>query len=80
MKKIKRTNRHHKRSRSRTGGIKYDGKIHGIDNVVRVDYKKHQHFHGLFQDTHPDSIVKELNDNWCDPEYIIIAIPRFSVL
>jgi hypothetical protein len=75
MKKIKRTNRHHRRSRSTTGGIKYDGKIHGINNVIRVDYKKHQHFHGLFQDTHPDAIAEELN-KWIDPEWVIIAIPR----
>lgn len=76
--KIKRSNKHHRRSRSKTGGVKYDGNIHGIPNVIRVDYKKHQHFHGLFQDTDPQAIVQELN-KWVDPAWIIIAIPRLII-
>lgn len=74
--KIKRTNKHHRLSRSRTGGVPYNGKIHGIDNVKVVDYKRHQSFHNLFPDTHPKSIVNELNENWVDPNFLIIAVTR----
>jgi len=77
-KKIRRTNKHHRRSRTRTGGVKYDGRINGIPNVIRVDYKKHQHFHGMFQDTHPHAIVEEIN-KWIDPDFVIIALPRVTV-
>ena len=75
-KKIKRTNRHHRLSRSRTNGIPYNGKIFGIDNVQVVDYKKHQSFHHLFQNTHPKAIADELNANWVDPNYVIIAVRK----
>jgi len=74
--KIKRTNRHHRLSRSRSGGIPVNGEVCGIPNVQVVDYKKHQSFHHLFQDTHPVEIVRELNTNWVDPNFVIVAIPR----
>lgn len=75
-KKVRRTNRHHRKSRSRTGGIPFDGDVEGIPNVKVVDYKRHQCFHCLFEDTHPVSIAHELNDKWCDPEYVMVAVPR----
>jgi hypothetical protein len=75
-KKIKRTNRHHRLSRSRSNGNPIDGDICGIPNVQVVDYKRHQSFHHLFQDTHPVSIAKELNQNWVDPNFVIIAVSR----
>ena len=76
MKKIRRTNRHHRLSRSRSGGKPFDGDIFGIPNVQVVDYKRHQAFHCLFHDTHPVAIVNELNTNWVDPNYVVIAVPR----
>jgi hypothetical protein len=75
-KKVKRTNKHHRKSRSRTGGIPFNGEIQGIPNVEMVDYKKHQSFHHLFQDTHPNAIAFELNRWWVDPEYVMVAVPR----
>jgi hypothetical protein len=72
----RRNNRHHRLSRSRTEGKPFDGKIHGIDNVKYVNYKQHQSFHNLFPDTHPQSIVNELNDKWVDPNFIIVAIAK----
>lgn len=75
-KKIRRTNKHHRLSRSRTGGIPYNGEIHGIANVKVVDYKRHQSFHNLFSDTHPVEIARELNRNWLDPNFVMIAVPR----
>lgn len=75
-KTIKRTNIHHRRSRSRTGGKKYNGEILGIPNVIRVDYRKHQSFHHLFPDTHPQAIAEELNTVWIDPAYVMLAVPR----
>lgn len=75
-KKVRRTNKHHRLSRSRTGGKPFDGNIKNIPNVIRVDYKKHQAFHQLFTDTHPMSIAKELNDIWLDPEWQLVAVKR----
>jgi len=72
--RIRRTNLHHRKSRSRTGGVKFNGEINGVPNVQLVDYKRHQAFHCLFQDTHPKAIARELNQYWCDPEYEIVAV------
>jgi hypothetical protein len=74
-KRITRTNRHHRLSRSRTKGRPFEGIINGVPNVKLVDYKQHQAFHKLFPDTHPHFIVQELNDKWLDPHYIVVAIP-----
>jgi hypothetical protein len=75
-KRVKRTNRHHRRSRSRTGGVPMDDWIEGIPNVILVDYKKHNSFHHLFQDTHPVSIARELNERWIDPAYVMLAVSK----
>lgn len=75
-KKVRRTNRHHRLSRSRTGGVPFNGQICGIDNVKMVDYKKHQAFHHMFPDTHPSAVASELNENWIDPNYIMIAVSK----
>jgi hypothetical protein len=75
-KRVIRTNRHHRLSRSRSGGIPFGGEINGVPNVKLVNYKQHQAFHKLFPDTHPHAIVRELNDNWIDPNYVVIAVLR----
>jgi len=74
--KIKRTNRHHRLSRSRTGGKPFDGKINGVSNVAIVDYRQHQAFHTLFPDTYPPQIAMDLNTNWVDPNFVIVAIRK----
>lgn len=72
----RRTNKHHRLSRSRTNGQKFEGVIHGVPNVQMVDYKKHNAFHQLFTSTHPVDIAKELNAWWVDPNYLIVAVPK----
>jgi len=74
--KIKRTNLHHRKSRSRTGGKPYNGNIEDVPNVIRVDWKKHQAFHLLFPDTDPLMIARELNNIWIDPTNMMICIPK----
>ena len=74
--KQRRTNRHHRLSRSRTNGEPFDGNIYGIPNVIVVDYKHHQSFHNLFTDTHPEAVARVLNEQWIDPHYVILAVPR----
>ena len=76
MKKIKRTNHHHRRSRLRTQGHPFNGNIEGVPNVIVVDHKKHCAFHCLFTDNHPVAIAKELTETWIDPAYILVAIPK----
>lgn len=76
MKKIRRSNKHHRRSRSATGGVPFDGDIEGIPNVIVVDYKQHCHFHALFPSTEPQHIAQSLNSTWIDPAYMVIALPR----
>lgn len=75
-KRLKRTNKHHRLSRSRTKGIPVNGNVCGIPNVVVVDYKKHVAFHKLFESTHPVDIACELNQYWVDPNYVMLALPR----
>jgi len=75
-KRIRRTNRHHRRSRSRTGGIPFNGDIEGTPNVIVVDYKKHQAFHLLFPSTCPQDIARVLNNIWIDPAHMFVAVPR----
>jgi hypothetical protein len=79
VKKEKRTNKHHRLSISRTGGIPINGEVCGVPNVQIVDYTKHQSFHNLFQDTRPEEIANELNRNWVDPNFFILAVPRHQV-
>jgi len=75
-KKIIRTNKHHRLSRSRTGGVPFNGDIKGVPNVKTVNYKKHQAFHLLFEDTHPVEIAKQLNEHWVDPNFVIMAFDK----
>lgn len=77
--RIKRNNRHHRRSRSRTNGVPFNGEIEGIPNVILVDYNRHQDFHGLFPDTHPETIARVLTETWIDPAYVMVAVPRTHV-
>lgn len=75
-KKVRRTNKHHRKSRSRTGGVAFNGEIEGVPNVIVVDWKKHQAFHMLFPDTDPLAIARELNNIWIDPSAMMICVPK----
>lgn len=68
-KKNKRTNRHHRKSRSRHGDS-------SPRNISIVNEKDHCAFHCLFHDTHPVAIAKLLTDVWLDPDYILVAVPK----
>lgn len=74
-KRVKRTNKHHRRSRSKTGGVAFNGDIEGVPNVIVVDWKQHQAFHLLFPDTEPSVIARTLNQVWVDPASMLICVP-----
>lgn len=74
--RLRRTNKHHRLSRSRTGGIPNNGTVNGIPNVIIVDYKRHQWFHNMFPDTNPHAIAETLNETWIDPTYKLICVKR----
>lgn len=74
--KIRRTNKHHRKSRTRTLGKPFNGDIEGVPNVIVVDWKKHQAFHLLFPDTDPIMIARELNNIWIDPSSMMLCIPK----
>jgi len=73
---VKRTNKHHRRSRSKTGGIPFNDTIEGISNVSVVCYKKHCAFHLLFPDTSPEAIAQVLTETWIDPAYILVSVEK----
>lgn len=68
-KKIKRTNRHHRKSRA-LGGSDDDS------NIVDVPKRLHNFYHAFFSEgTYPPDMAKKLN-HWIDPDYVMVAIPR----
>ena len=67
--KNKRTNRHHLKSRSRGGSNQ-------SDNIRVVNERQHTAFHMLFPNTHPEEIVKILNDTWIDPDYHMFVVEK----
>jgi len=57
-----RDNRHHVIPRSRGGDTR-------VENIARVNIKKHQHYHALFDNRVPEEIINLLvrkywNGNW----------------
>jgi hypothetical protein len=58
--KVKRTNRHHRRSRARGGD-------NSPQNISIVNEKQHQSFHNVFSSTEPQAICDDLNNIWGDP-------------
>ena len=60
-----RTNVHHKRQK------KEGGKTNQF-NCVRVDAKRHELFHKLFEGLSSDEIMVDLNHYWLDPRYVVI--------
>lgn len=69
MSKPHESNKHHRRARSNGGDS-------SPRNISVVNKRQHVFFHGLFSDTRPEAIARELNAKWVDPDYIIIAIPK----
>jgi len=69
VKKVKRTNRHHRKSRALEGSD--DG-----DNIVDVPKRLHQFYHAFFcEGTYPPDMAKKLN-NWIDKDFVMVAIPK----
>lgn len=69
MEKIRRTNRHHRRSRARGGDT-------SPRNLVEVDERHHQAFHLLFPNTHPQEVARILNEIWLDPDWQMTAVRK----
>jgi hypothetical protein len=74
MKKFKstRTNRHHKKSRSRGGD-------NSPQNISIVNAKQHTAFHLLHPNNHPQAICDVLNSTWIDPDYVLICVKKETV-
>ena len=66
---IHRTNRHHRKSRARSGS-------NDESNLVEVPIRLHQFYHSFFAEgTYPPDMARKLN-NWIDPDYVMIAVTR----
>ncbi len=74
--KIRRTNRHHRRSRSRGGNSQ---NICGVPNIIQVCEKRHQAFHLLFPDTHPEKVAQVLNETYIDPAFTLLVVTKEDV-
>jgi hypothetical protein len=46
------------------------------ENISFVPEKLHQAFHLLFGANSAEKIAQELNDNWVDPNYVMVAVPK----
>lgn len=68
MRRKKRLNDWHHRRCSSNGGKNNDR------NLVRVDKGKHQSWHHLFRNHHPEVICDIINLIWLDPDYLLICI------
>jgi hypothetical protein len=66
--KIKRTNKHHKKSRARGG-------TNDPTNLVLVPTKTHRFYHAFFAEgTYPPDMARKLNV-WIDPDWVMLALP-----
>jgi hypothetical protein len=45
-------------------------------NISFVPKKLHQAFHLVFGASSAEKIAQELNENWIDPEYVMVAVPK----
>jgi hypothetical protein len=70
--KVKRTNRHHRRSRARGGD-------NSSENISIVNEKQHQSFHNVFSSTEPQYICDQLNNIWGDPAYHFFVVKKETV-
>jgi len=69
-----RNNRHHVIPRSRGGTSK-------LENIAKVNIKKHEHYHALFDNRTPPEIINYLvkkywNGNW---DYVSDAYDKFRL-
>lgn len=63
--------RHHRLPRSRGGTDTYPE-----NNVILVQQNMHRAWHLLVGNMEAPEIADMLNDNWIDPSYYLVAIPR----
>lgn len=61
--------RHHRRCRSNGG--KHEG-----ENISFVPEKLHQAFHLIFSNNSVTRIAEILNEDFIDPDYIMVPIPK----
>jgi hypothetical protein len=60
--------RHHKKPKSLGG-------MDNHENIIMVDDKLHKAFHRVFFNMNPEQIAWELNHNWIDPNWTLVAVP-----
>lgn len=70
--KVKRTNRHHRLSRARSGD-------NSPENISIVNEKQHQSFHNVFQNTEPQAICDDLNNIWGDPAFHFFCVEKTAM-
>jgi hypothetical protein len=61
------SSKHHRKARSRGG-------LDTPRNIVRVNDRKHHAFHVLFQNNNMESVVRDLNDTWLDPDCTVFLV------
>jgi len=61
--------KHHRLARTLGGGSTKE-------NISFVPEKVHQAFHQVFGATSAEAVARELNQNWTDPEYVMVAVPK----
>lgn len=67
--KIKRTNRHHRKSRA-------NGGTDDPSNLVEVPKRLHNFYHAFFSEgTHPPDMAIKLT-RWIDPDWVMIAVEK----
>lgn len=45
-------------------------------NISRIPAKKHEAWHLLFANFHPERIAEEINKHYLDPDYQVIVVRR----
>lgn len=45
-------------------------------NISWVPQKLHEAFHLVFGASSAEKIAAELNENWVDPNYVMVAVPK----
>ena len=73
MKKDKHTDFHHKKPRS-NGGKTTD------DNLVRVCKKKHNSWHNLFKNYHPEIVCQIINRVWIDTDFRFVCQKKVTLV
>lgn len=64
--------KHHRKPRCNGGNNKNE-------NISKVQMKRHEAYHLLFNEGDPQYIAKVLSETWIDPDYVMIAVRRSDI-